>query len=156
MKKFAILASILMIVLWTVSSHAEVTYNDSDPFDMLAFVPCADSGSGETVELTGNIHTLITYTINNNNISWKSHSNPQDVTGIGQTTGDVYKGTGVTQSSGKTSLQNGQAVATFVNNFRIIGKGLAVNYWVHENTTLVFNANGIQSVTHDNLNVECK
>lgn len=67
-----------------------------------------------------------------------------------------YVGTGVTQSTFKGSLQNGQYTTIFVNNFRIIGQGPGNNYLVHETMHITINANGEFVVQHDNISVECK
>src|SRR5262245_11131203 len=67
-----------------------VISNIVQPVDFLQFVPCADGGAGEDVHLTGTIHTIIRTTINGNKVGIKTQTNPQRVSGIGQTTGDVY------------------------------------------------------------------
>ena len=138
------------------AGQAAVEVNDSSPLVLFVFVPCADDGAGELVLLEGDLHTLITFTVNGNNISGKTHFQPQGVSGIGLTTGDKYRGTGVTQDHFKGSLQNGQFTQTFVNNFRIIGQGPGNNFLFHENTHITVNANGEVTVVHDNLSVECK
>jgi len=108
------------------------------------------------VDLAGPLHTLITFTINGNNFSGVFHFQPQGISGTGETTGDKYQATGVTQESFKTSLKNNQANLTFVNNFRIIGQGPGNNYLVQENMHVTINANGTLTVFHDNFSVACK
>jgi hypothetical protein len=105
---------------------------------------------------SGPLHVLFTFTINGNNVSGFSHFQPQGISGTGETTGDKYQGTGVTQQSFKISLLNGQANFTSVNNFRIIGQGPGNNYLVHENMHVTINANGTVIVSHDNFSVACK
>jgi hypothetical protein len=134
------------------SSRAAVTENSVTNLDITVYIPC----TGNSVELTGPLHTLITYTENGNNISGMFHFQPQDVKGTDTVSGALYEATGVTRESFETSLQNGVSVDTFINNFRIIGQGQAQNYLVHETTHITFNAAGIQSVTHDNFSSECK
>jgi hypothetical protein len=136
-------------------ANAAVQVNNSTDIGISVFVPCADGGAGEVVDLNGPLHTLITFTINGNNVSGYFHFQPQGITGTGETTGLKYQATGITQQSFKSSLQNGQANLTFVNNFRIIGQGPGNNYLVHETMHLTFNADGTLTVLFDNLTVDC-
>src|SRR5262249_59071292 len=105
-----------------VPGHAAVEENDTTDISLSIFIPCAAGGAGEVVDLTGPLHTLVSFTINENNASGFFHFQPQGITVTGETTGAKYQATGVTQESFKSSLQNGQANLTFVNNFRIIGE----------------------------------
>ena len=146
-----VLAVVSMLIAPAVM-YAEVQVNDSTEISMLVGVPCA----GETVLLTGPLHTLVTYTINDNKVSGKSHSQPQGISGVGSVSGAKYQGTGVTQSRFEGSLQNGQYNYTFVNNFRIIGQGTGNNLLVHMTTHITVNANGEVTVVHDNASAECK
>src|SRR5437588_5849118 len=124
-------------------ANAAVQANDTTDINLTVFVPCAAGGAGEIVDLSGPLHTLITFTINGNNVSGKAHFQPQGIVGSGETTGDKYQATGVTKASSfKASFQNGQAQQTFVNNFRIIGQGPGNNSLVHEVARSTCNANG--------------
>src|SRR5437660_11554096 len=130
------------LALFTVQANAAKQINDISDINLTVFVPCAAGGAGEIVDINGPLHTLITFTINGNNVSGKFHFQPQGISGVGETTGDKYQATGVTQETFKASLQNGQNNLTFVNNFRIIGQGPGNNFLVHENLHLNFNADG--------------
>ena len=148
----------LMAALMTPrSAQAAVEVNESiDLTDFQVFVPCANDGAGEVISLNGRLHILITFTINGNNVSGKTHFQPQGLSGVGLDTGDKYQGTGVTQDHFKGSLQNGLFNATFINNFRMIGQGPGNNFLAHENFHFTINANGIVTAEHDNFSVECK
>jgi hypothetical protein len=148
------LVAVLTILI--VPANAAVQVNDRTDISLTVFIPCAASGAGEIVDLSGPLHTLISFTINGNNVSGYSHFQPQGLSGTGETTGTKYQATGVTQESFKSSLQNGQANFTYVNNFRIIGQGPGNNFLVHETTHLTINANGTATVFHDNFSVDCK
>jgi hypothetical protein len=139
-----------------VPANAAVQANDTTEINLTIFIPCAAGGAGETVDLTGPLHTLITFTINGNNVSGFFHFDPQGISGTGETTGAKYQATGVTQESFKNSLQNGQANETFVNNFRIIGQGPGNNFLVHETLHFTINADGAVTVSHDNFSADCK
>ncbi|MFL6546069.1 MAG: hypothetical protein ACJ8LM_12940 [Candidatus Udaeobacter sp.] len=99
---------------------------------------------------------MMSFTINATNVSGYYHFQPQGISGTGETTGVKYQATGITQESFKSSLQNGQANATYVNNFRIIGQGPGNNYLVHETLHFTINANGTTTVFHDNFSIDCK
>jgi hypothetical protein len=144
------------LALFTVPANAAKQVNDMSDINLSVFVPCAAGGAGELVDLTGPLHTLITFTFSGHNVSGTSHFQPQGIVGTGETTGDKYQATGVTRSSFKGSFQNGQFTQTFVNNFRIIGQGSGNNFLVHEVLHVTFNANGTVTVFHDNFSIDCK
>ncbi|MGB7069598.1 MAG: hypothetical protein WBD22_08900 [Pyrinomonadaceae bacterium] len=157
MKKLSVvsLALVMMMTVMTMPAKAEVVFNESIPFDLSVFVPCADGGVGEIVELSGPLHIVISFTINNNRVSIREHAQPQGISGVGQSTGDSYRAVGVTKDSANLPFTNGAATATFVNNFRIIGQGPGNNFMVHENSHITINANGDVSSTHTNFRVSC-
>ncbi len=122
-------------------ANAVVQVNDRTDINLTVFIPCAEGGAGEIVDLTGPLHTLISFTINGNNVSGFFHFQPQGITGTGETTGAKYQATGVTQER---------------NNFRIIGQGPGNNFLVHETLHFTINADGTVTVFHDNFSVDCK
>jgi len=157
MKATAILLVALAVVFSLSSTvSAGVTTNVSTPISLTVPIPCANGGLGETVTLTGNLHILVTLTINANNVSGKLQGQPQGISGTGSVTGDKYQGTGVTDQSFKGSLQNGQFETTFINNFRIIGQGPGNNFTVHETLHITINANGTATATVVNTTTDCK
>lgn len=157
MRTMTMLASVgILMATLAMPAQAEVLVNDSIDISLVAFVSCANGGAGELVVLEGPLHILTSFTINGNNVSGKSHFQPQGISGVGQTTGDTYHATGVTQDNFKGSFNNGQFNETFINNFRIIGQGPGNNFTVHENFHLTINANGELTSFHDNFNVDCK
>ena len=151
--KVVTLGAVLTILI--SPANAAVVFNASNDISLSVFVPCAAGGAGEIVDLSGPLHTLITFTINNNNASGVEHFQPQGISGTGETTGLKYQGTGVTSTSFKVSLQNGQATQTFINRFDIIGQGPGNNFRIQETAHLTFNADGTVTVLFDNFRVEC-
>jgi hypothetical protein len=135
---------------------AEVTTNVKVPANMSVFVPCANGGAGEIVALTGELHVLVTYTINKNTVSGKYHAQPQGISGAGLSTGDTYQATGVTQDQFSAQLNGGQYEETYVNNFRIIGQGPDNNYLVHYTLHITINQNGDITADVENISVGCK
>jgi hypothetical protein len=157
MRKVTTLARIgAVLALLAAPVQAEVVDNESIDLNLVVFVPCANGGAGELVDLNGPLHTLITVNMNGNSVSGKTHSQPQGIFGVGLDTGDKYQGVGVTQDHFRGSFKNGQFHETFVNNFRIVGQGSGNNFLIHENLHLTINANGEMTTTHDNFSTECK
>jgi hypothetical protein len=145
-----------LLAVATVPAHAEVTINDETDVSWTEYVPCAVGGAGEVVDLSGRLHTLISFTINSNNVSGHFHSQPQGISGVGEVSGLQYHATGGTLDSFKITLKNGQASLTFVNSFRMIGQGPANNFSVHETLRMAIKADGTTAVTHDNYSLECR
>src|SRR3954453_10041297 len=70
-------------------NHIEVT----------RFVPCANGGAGEDVFLSGDIHIVVHVTFDGSGgAHFDEIHNPQGVSGIGLTTGAMYRGGGGRQS----------------------------------------------------------
>ena len=53
--------------LFAIQANAAKQVNDTSDISLTVFVPCAANGAGELVDLSGPLHTLITFTINGNN-----------------------------------------------------------------------------------------
>ena len=144
-----------MLAFFITPANAEIVVNESDMITLSVFVPCAAGGAGEVVDLSGDLHSLITLTINNNNFTMKTHFQPQGISGTGETTGLSYQATGVTQQTTNGSFVNGQFNTTFINRFDIIGQGSGNNFRVRETAHITVNANGTVTVTFDNFVIEC-
>ena len=131
------------------------TDNITIPIDLIVFVPCANGGAGEPIEVSGPLHVLTQVTISSSgNASFYSHFQPQGVTGSGFVTGAKYQGTGITQF--KDNFNGLPAISTFVDNFYMIGQGPGNNFKVHETFHFTVNANGVVTATVDNFFVTCK
>lgn len=130
--------------------------NDKSLTGITTFIPCANGGAGETVDLSGSLHITFHTTVNGNNFVSKYHFQPQGISGVGETTGTKYQATGETQEIFSGSFTNGTFEDTYTNNFRIVGQGAGNNYLVHENVHITVNANGQVTTTIDNLSIDCK
>ncbi|HEU4508611.1 MAG TPA: hypothetical protein VFR78_10260 [Pyrinomonadaceae bacterium] len=119
------------------------------------FVPCANGGAGEIVILELRLHVLDHHTFNDLWVNEKSHFQPMNAEGVGLITGDMYRGTGVTQLQDSFRLSNGATHFTFINNFRIIGQGPGNNFQVHATTHTTINANGDVTVDVENTTTVC-
>lgn len=152
----AVLLALALVPTPRTAAQAETfTSNDFVPFNATVFVPCANGGAGEDVDLSGTIHEQFHITINKNRVSIKSHFQPQGVSGVGQTTGDTYRAVGVTQEHQSLPLTNGAANFTFINNFRIIGQGPGNNFQVHQTIHVTVNANGEVTSEVINESISC-
>lgn len=138
------------------AAQAEVVVNDKQTMPFAIFVPCANGGAGEVVSGTIDQHNVISFTINDNNVSGKFHSQAQGGDLTGETTGDKYQATGGGQFRFNDSLQNDQFNQAFVINFRIIGPGPGNNFLVHQNGHVTINANGDVTVVHSSFSIDCK
>ena len=133
---------------------AAVQTNVKVPVNMGVFIPCAADGAGEVVFLTGNLHVLVRFTVDQaGGIHAASHFQPQGISGSGQTTGEKYQATGVTQDEFNAKIG---VEETFINNFRIVGQGPRNNFLIHENFHITFNAKGIPTASVDNFSVDCR
>jgi len=150
-----LLALVTAVLPAAVSAQAESsTDTERIPFDSVVFVPCANDGAGEYVELSGDLLALFHLTLDGTGgYHAKSHFNPQGISGVGLTTGDTYQGTGVTQEQVniKPAFET-----TFINNSRIIGQGPGNNYLVHETFHITVTPNGDITAFVDNVSVECR
>ena len=157
--KFSLLAVVVLMVALVGPTSAlaaadTFTVSQKFPIDIIVFVPCANGGAGELVELTGNLHEVFHVTFTpSGGFRVSISDNPQGISGTGFTTGAKYQGTGITRDNfgGRVGFEE-----TFVNNFRIIGQGSGNNFLVHENLHITVNANGTLTVFRDNFSVECK
>jgi hypothetical protein len=155
-KTTIIMCAVAALAVSTMPAKAAIQVNESVQITLSVFVPCAAGGAGEVVDLSGPLHTLITATMNGNNVSGVMQFQPQGISGTGETTGLMYRATGLTRESFTMSLQNGQANMTFINRFDIIGQGPGNNFTVHETAHITVNADGTVTVFFDNFSVECR
>ncbi len=147
---------ILLAVIIEPSAKAEVIQNTVEPLYQTIFVPCANGGKGEDIAISGELHTLIAYTINKNVISVKSHYQPQGISGVGLTSGDRYQANGATNDQYSERIWGGHYEETMVNNYRIIGPGPDNNYLVHDKMHMTINQNGEVTIEVIDMAVDCK
>ncbi len=119
------------------------------------FVPCANGGAGEVIDVSGPLHVLQSLTISSSgNFSDVFHFQPQGISGVGLTTGAKYQATRITQF--KDHFNNLPFSSSFINNFYMIGQGPGNNFKVHETFHFTVNANGDLTAFVDNFFVTCK
>jgi len=157
MRKITLLLLTIAAALCTTAAAnaaaQSVTVSQTFPIDLTVFVPCANGGAGESVDLSGNLHDLFHVTFDGRGgFHLQLLDNPQGVSGTGETTGAKYQGTGVTRSSFNGLVGSTE---TFVNNFRIIGMGPNNDFVVHENVHVTVNPDGTVTSSVDNFSATC-
>ena len=120
------------------------------PPNTTVFNPC----TVENVDLSGNLHLLIHVNSDGNGgFHLKLHANAQGISGVGQSSGNKYQGTGAAnlQFNAKKGV-----VVTAVLNANLISKGSADNASLHVTLHLTVNANNNVTATVVNVNAKCK
>lgn len=153
-KALVVLVAAALAMVWSPGvARAAVEENIKVPLVGDVF----DGICGEDVVHTaGDLHILVTATVNDNHVSGNFHLNPQGAKLVGLTTGNEYVGTGMLHESFQGSLDNGAATFTFVNNFRIVGKGRAPSYIFQVVAHTTINANGDVTADLESVTEECR
>jgi hypothetical protein len=134
---------------------SEVTTQLSVPVAPSIFVPCANGGSGETVSLSGEIHVVAHVSTNSDGgLVVTDEFNPTGVTGVGQSTGTSYRGTGDTTSTFVTT-STGQQSLTYVNNFMLVSSGSSADLTVHQALHETIQPDETVTVSVDQTTVDC-
>jgi hypothetical protein len=157
----ASLAAVVVLLLSTAGplgfgAAVTSTVSTSFPITISVFVPCAAGGAGEVVDLSGTLHAVFSTTVNGNNVHSQYLFNPQGISGVGETTGAKYQGTGETRADMNVDVVAFPLIFTFVNNFKIIGQGPNNNFLVHENLHVTINADGTLTAFVDNFSFTCQ
>ena len=138
------------------SAAAEVQENDRIPVEIVQDIPCANGGAGEIVTLTGELHVIIKFQINGNVVRGSFHYQPDNVIGYGSVSGNRYEAVGVTSGSFRTTVRDGEAVVSTINNFRIVGQGPGNDFEVHENVRVALHPSGDFSVIVGHSGATCR
>jgi hypothetical protein len=125
------------------------------PFASTVLVTCANGGAGEFVDITGTLHVVQHSTVaDNGSHGGFAHSQLQWAKGVGQSTGDVYQASGVTQIAEFDPL-GPQMTTTTADNVLLIGPGPGNNRRAHMTIHLTVNANGEVSADVNIVEVTC-
>jgi hypothetical protein len=145
----------LAALMFTLPAKAEVISNSLESFSATIPIDCDNDGTPEdVVELSGDLHVLVTATTNDNVTTTKVQFVPRNITGTGLITGAAYRGVGLTTQT-STQVSDGPQVFTFVNNFYIIGQAGGYRYLTHETSHVTVDADGNVIVDHDSVFVTC-
>jgi hypothetical protein len=155
----SVLAAVMMAIGFIIvpPANAAVTTNIMIPVQSIVtpqFVPCANNGNGEFLDFSGTLHILALTTLDNSGGAHvKLQFQPQGVIATGQTTGDIWHGTGLTIAFVANTHVGSET--SFVNNFRLIGPGSTVNFIVHEVMHITVNPDGTVTASFDNFSTSC-
>ena len=103
--KLAIICVCVLGMLVVVNTRADVTTNDETDISLSVFIPCAAGGIGEVVDLSGPLHTLISATVSNNDVSGKFHFQPQGISGVGEVSGVKYHSGGIIRKTESVEME---------------------------------------------------
>ena len=143
----------------TVFSQASITtVNEFLPFDRIFFVPCANGGAGELVQVSGTIHVQSHATLTEDRVISQSHAQTLATTGIGLVTGDVYHGVRFFfKILHNSPFVDGASSFGSVVYVRLSGPGPDNNLSSRQNRHTQFNANVEETATVDHTSGEiCK
>jgi len=120
------------------SSPAQVSTSlETVPFERTLFVPCANNGEGEEVQLTGEILIVDHVSFNEHGFTLTYHTNLQGLTGVGLTSGDNFTASGGSHGTISGAFENNQFAGGYIEQTRVIGQHsqFIVQYRFHVTVT---------------------
>jgi hypothetical protein len=148
------LLALLVGLQLTSTAHAAMVINVSVPTERQVFVPCANGGVGEVIVISGELHALISVTLDaNGGVHEHILFNPQGVDGVGLTTGLKYQRVGVAEEDINGTVGS---TDTFVEVFDMIGQGPGNNFKLHVTSHITVNADGSLTASVANIFSTCK
>jgi len=138
--------------LLAVTSASATATTEKIPFDV---VLAPEEACGEAIHLSGTLLAEFSFTeTSSGNVEIGFHFNPQGITGVGLASGATYHATG--ETLGTTTIRaTGGISDTFVNNFKIIGEGSALNFLETDVIHVTVNANGVVTATVEKSMIRC-
>lgn len=162
LSSFCLVCLSMLLLSWTPFPNATLApVSDPGtsiivPLDQTFWIPCANGGAGEYVNFTGSFHIVsFLKTDANGTEHYQLHTQPQNASGIGLTTGDEFRGTGL----GKTSANVKIGItgnSTYIQSFKLIGKGQTPSLKIQEVFHITVNANGELTADVDMVKVTCE
>lgn len=140
----AAIASFSVLGLGGAPAQAAVTTNVSISWP---FGPQDNFCTGELLEFSGDVHFLVTATVNDNNVSGKFHGNFEGVSAVGLSSGITYQAHDSRNGEFKASLQNGNAVTSEEETFSLVAPGGGNNLEFIFVLHMTFDANGNLTAT---------
>ena len=158
-KVLLLLSTCAVVVVFAAAAGAagEGADRGSFPFDSVVYVPCANGGAGEYVELSGSLNFVFHSTFDSSGgMHLQLRSNLQGVGGTGMTTGAKYRASDSETLQFNVAADDAPFESTTVSSFDIVGQGKGNNFLLHESAHFTVNANGDVTAQHDNFSVDCK
>lgn len=108
------------------------------------WVDCANDGQGETVTFSGLLHETVHESIDaNGGYHFTIETNPIGVVGVGEDSGDTFRGVGCTRTSLHIAPDSMPFTYNLESHFGAIGTGHAPNLTIREVSRFTIDANGI-------------
>jgi len=92
------------------------------PFETIVFVPCANGGAGEDVQLTGFTNFIYGLVYTDRGFSMLYHDNVHQVTGIGLSSGESFVASGGTNGTVQGVWYSTQWVGNTTTQMKIVGQ----------------------------------
>src|SRR3712207_4044252 len=126
----------------TAAAQAETSNTNVKTRDFVFgdFVPCANNGEGEVVVVTGTLHDIIHFAVNDSHAAIDTFVSFHG-TGVGLTSGDTYRLNDTGHSTVNFQLDGFTDTETFVTNHNLIGQGRAPNLRFRQLTHITINNN---------------
>jgi hypothetical protein len=154
---FWLISAMLSLPVSALAAATTNTTSISIPIIRDVFIPAPCGGeTGEIVSLSGSLNIVAINTFSGKTLTTQVKFIPQGVTGVGQTTGNAYEGTGATQRTIITAVDQLPMETIEVNNFNIISHGADLNSREHDLIHITVNANGETTANIDNSSIICE
>lgn len=156
--QLTILFALLTAIIIPTTARAQATTSTTSftlPLNQIVFVPCANGGVGESVQLSGYRHIVIHRTENGDHVIRKSYVLAK-ASGTGLTTGDTYHTASMNHHLLTFQSDAEPFIATHIDTLMFIGQGPGNNFIVHLNDHLTFNGNGELITQNFNFHTDCK
>lgn len=125
----------------------------SVPFETTVYVPCANGGAGEYVELSGFINFIYQIQWNNNGFTMTYHDNVKEMTGIGVSSGEKFVAAGGTNGTVMGSWVSEQWVETTTSKVKVVGS--SANFTVTYKDRITVTRDGNVTVENVEITVTC-
>lgn len=121
--------------------------------NMTLFVPCAARGAGENVYISGPLNIVFVTTVDDQgHFQTRYEIQPKGISGLGESTGVTYRGTGVTEGTFNGKVENTKG---FENFFRMSAQP-GGTFQVYATFHVTVSARGVVTATIDQFSVKCK
>ncbi|HEX7905455.1 MAG TPA: hypothetical protein VF487_16395 [Chitinophagaceae bacterium] len=108
-------------VIAGISSHASNrTSTVAVPYENTIYVPCANGGAGEYVQLNGYTNFLYTISWTDQGFTYGYHANYHQIKGVGLSSGQTFVASGNTEGQVAASWLNERWVAIIKDQLRVI------------------------------------
>lgn len=135
-------------------AKAEKIYNIHFPVYFIDFNPCANNGTGEEIEFSGDIHVRWSITVDSDGgFHGSVTENYQGVGGVGLTTGTRYRSTAAVSETFNGKVGENY---TLVVGIRYVGQGRGNNFVTTIKQHYTVNANGEVTTFIDDSSIECR